>query len=195
MIIQEEKKKLRAAFLAKRRAMSAREHHEKSEAICERVARLPVFKEDRPLLCYVSSMDNEADTQRLIAQALAEGRRVLTPASNRDRTMTWCEVRSLSELAPSRFGVLEPDRANAAPAPPEGLAIVPGLAFTLQGDRLGYGAGYYDRFLAAHGGPHCAIAFELQIAEALPREPHDVRLECIVTERRLCGSSPPSAAD
>jgi len=74
------------------------------------------------------------------------------------------------------------------------LALVPGVAFDLNGHRLGRGKGYYDRLLAMLTGPACGVAFDQQIVSQVPNEPHDVRLSCILTPTRWHDVTGPRAA-
>jgi len=114
------------------------------------------------------------------------------------KTMTLREVKDERELRPGAYGIPEPD-ASAPPMPlvPGTLVLVPGLAFDAAGRRLGYGAGYYDRLLAAfrteiEAGTIvlAAPAFSLQVAEAVPAAPHDIRVHFLVTENGVvdCGT-------
>ena len=87
------------------------------------------------------------------------------------------------DLAPGRFGIREP-RPECPPVNRLDLALVPGLGFTLDGGRLGRGRGYFDRLLAAIPGFKCGVGFDCQVALELPLQPHDVRLNCILTPTR-----------
>ena len=89
------------------------------------------------------------------------------------------------DLAPGRFGIPEP-RAGCPVFPLNDLDfyLVPGIGFALDGGRLGRGRGYFDRILAAVRGFKCGVAFDCQVVPELPAEPHDVRLDCILTPTR-----------
>ena len=108
------------------------------------------------------------------------GKTFLFPLCHRDRTLTWHLPDGLDQWTPSRFGITEPDPAlhPAVPADSIGLVLVPGLAFTMEGHRLGHGAGYYDRFLAnlPPSVRTAGICFDCQIQTCLPVEPHDIRV-------------------
>ena len=178
------KAEIRQRCLEARRNLSPEEVAAKSQAIIEGLARLDAFREATTVLCYVSSKDNEVDTHALIESMLAEGRTVLVPIAEPDRTLTWSRLEGLDEVAPSCFGILEPRPECRRPTPPpsDALVIVPGIAFTPGGYRIGYGGGYYDRFLAHHKGPTIALAFDCQLIPAFPRSPHDRRVDAVVTE-------------
>jgi 5-formyltetrahydrofolate cyclo-ligase len=166
--------------------MSADEVAKGSAAVADRVFALPAYAHAPAVLTYVASLDNEVDTRPLIRTAVAEGRNVLVPIARHGGRMDWSLLESVDDLVPSRFGVLEPapGAERLVPVPPDSIALVPGLLFTARGDRLGYGGGYYDRFLATYRGIAVGLAFELQLAPSLPVEAHDVPLPCIVTESR-----------
>jgi 5-formyltetrahydrofolate cyclo-ligase len=105
----------------------------------------------------------------------------LFPLCHRDRSLTWHAPVRISEWKPSPYGIIEPDPAlsPALPASSIDLVLVPGLAFTEAGDRLGHGAGYYDRFLNSLPGriPTAGICFSAQLEPWLPAESHDVRVQ------------------
>lgn len=179
-----DKLELRADCLARRRALSGDEAARRSAAVHARLVALPEWAAADCVLTYLSSMDNEVDTLALVGPLLERGIRLLVPVCRRDRRMDWSELRSLDEVARTRFGIFEPTPENLRPAdPPENaVALVPGIAFTRTGDRIGYGAGYYDRFLGSFRGLKIGLAFDLQLVEAIPTEPHDVPLDILVTE-------------
>ena len=100
--------------------------------------------------------------------------------------MTARRIRSLDELRAGKYGILEPDAA-AEELPPEqiGLIIVPALACDRQGYRLGYGGGYYDRFLSHTGAVRMALCAEARLLSRLPHEPFDMRCNYVITERQV----------
>ncbi len=99
--------------------------------------------------------------------------------------MQVAQIRSLDDLVPGYRGIREPVRR--VPGPVIDLAFVPGVAFDARGRRLGYGGGFYDRFLAAiaPGAPAVGYCFDAQVVEEVPAEAHDRRVEAIVTEQRV----------
>ena len=175
------KQELRTEFLARRRAIEPDEATLWSALIQMRVIALPELQERGDVYVYVAA-DGEVETRQLIEELLWRGRRVLIPAARGAGVLEWGEIESLDELQPGTFGILEPPATSDVGPAPEGVAIVPCVAFTANGDRLGRGGGYYDRFLASFTGPIIALAYELQRAEALPTEARDVRPKCVVTE-------------
>lgn len=167
-----------------RRGLGAFEVEARSAATIARVRELPPFASAATILCYVASKDNEVNTQPLIETLLAEGRTVLVPIAGKDRILNWSRIESMHELAPARFGILEPrpEFLRITNPPDDSVAIVPGIAFQPDGYRIGYGGGFYDRFLAHYAGVSIGLAFDVQIVESFPIEAHDVPLHYIVTE-------------
>lgn len=178
------KTELRREHLERRRAMPAETVVAAGKAIADRVIALPSFAAADTILSYVASKDNEVDTRRILEWALDHRKRVLVPVCLPDRALGWCHLRSLGVLAPTSFGVLEPRiefRDMAAP-PADAPVVVPGLVFDKQGYRIGYGAGYFDRFLARHEGKKMGVAYEWQVVEEVPREAHDIAMHTVVTD-------------
>ncbi len=130
---------------------------------------------------------HEVSTAEILRDALRSGRRVMYPRvvpGSRDLQMV--RIDDPAELRLGAFGILEPTGAEIA-APEDlrrALICVPGVAFSLAGQRLGRGGGHYDRLLAgaAHGAITAGLAYEFQVLDRLPEEPHDRRLGLIVTE-------------
>jgi len=129
-------------------------------------------------------MADEPDIQPLFEDALKDGKTSLLPRySMESRHYLPCQVRDFScELQVGAFGIQEPSAACPIfDRKKLDLALVPGIGFAFDGSRLGRGKGYYDRLLAEISGCKCGVAFDWQIAPQIPAEPHDVRLDCILT--------------
>lgn len=190
--VKELKRAIRASALATRRALTPEHVAHKSDAILQRLRSLSEFESARTILTYVSSKDNEVDTMPLIRGALEKNKPVAVPvAVPSTREMVWSELKSLDELEPSTFDILEPREQCLRPVQPAetDVAIVPGIAFDTACHRIGYGGGYYDRFLAAFRGKRIALAYEVQIYDSIPAEPHDLPVDIIVTEDRTINRS------
>lgn len=148
------------------------------------------YREARNLFISVS-FGSELDTHALIVRALSDGKRVAVPYcdARTHRMLPLWIAHFPDDLAPGIMGILEPDPALCAAALPEALdlVIVPGIAFTCRGVRLGYGGGYYDRFLTALPSrvPTLALTPTSQVADDLPTEPHDQRFGWLLTEAGL----------
>ncbi|GAB4389842.1 MAG: 5-formyltetrahydrofolate cyclo-ligase [Thermodesulfovibrionales bacterium] len=158
----------------------------KDASIRERLRALEEFVNAGTVLLY-ASFRSEVDTLEIISEAISSGKRVFLPRVEGDVLGVY-EVEGADELSAGFMGIPEPPaldgrRREAAQAE---VIIVPGVAFDPLGWRLGYGKGYYDRLLSgAPGRPRVALAYEEQMAGALPHEEHDVGMDVIVTDRRV----------
>ena len=145
------------------------------------------------------SFGKEVDTFNLVNQALLDGKHVFVPKVN-GKTMEFYHITSLKGLIRSKFGILEPDEELHISYPNwscnlsiesnhfEKLMILPGIAFDLKGHRIGYGAGYYDKYLAEYKKEDfnkIALAFDFQILDQIPAEEHDINAEKIITPTRI----------
>jgi 5-formyltetrahydrofolate cyclo-ligase len=177
---------LRRQLRERLHSLTAEERSLASAQIRRRLAEQPVWQKAQSILFYVPTT-SEPDLWPLAIEALGLGRQVAllrySPASD---SYAPCLIREpSSDLQPGRFGIAEP----AAHCPifdlkQLDLALVPGIGFAVDGGRLGRGKGYYDRLLAEVPGFKCGVAFDCQVAAEFPLEPHDVRLNCILTPTR-----------
>lgn len=157
------------------------------KAISKNLFSQPFFSQAKTVLLYASK-GSEVPTHDLIQKLLDEGRRVCLPIAHlKEKDLELSFIRSLDDLVPSSFGVLEPKMTEMRPCPPQEVqaAIVPGVAFDPHGYRLGYGLGFYDRFLPRLSCPSIGLSYEAQIAPVLPHDAHDVPLDFIATESRV----------
>lgn len=151
-------------------------------AIRSFVMHSEVWQRAESVFVYVS-MWAEPDTRALIGAALEVGKRVYVPLCGPDRTMKAVRIRSLDELRPGTLNIPEPPADNEAARPGTlDLAVVPCITATFDGARLGHGAGYYDHFLRLHTCPAMCLCYGQMLADALPMEEHDVRMDYVVTE-------------
>lgn len=173
---------LRAKYRRMRRALDLAERGGWDAAIAETVAALPEYAAADSLLCYVSTAE-EVSTRAILERALKDGLPVAAPVCV-GRTMVFRRFRSLGELAPGYMGILTPgEKCAEARAGGRTLCVVPGLAFDREGYRLGYGGGYYDRFLADFPGVTVGLCYEALRADHLPRGAFDIPVGRVVTER------------
>ena len=179
---------LRSHYLALRAEAHARFGPTEQADLERNLFSLPAFSAARTLLLY-ASMRDEVPTHALIARLLAAGRRVALPITHaREKTLTLACLSSIADLRPALFGVPEPKAEGRQDCTPSSVdvALVPGLAFDMQGHRLGHGLGYYDRFLPSLSCPKIGVAYDAQIsATALPREAHDHPVDFVVSEKRV----------
>lgn len=181
------KMRLRAQYRAIRTGMTAEFKAHCDNRIAARVQRLWQYRNARQLLVYVST-PIEVDTRALITQALADGKRVAVPRCIPDtRQMAFYYIHSLEELSPGSFGVDEPQPSSERLITDfsEGLCIVPAFCYDFDGYRLGYGKGYYDRFLPQFGGHLIGICYSSCVRRQLPHGRYDRPVELIVTENYI----------
>lgn len=183
--VRQYKKDLRARFRRVRDEMPPEKKAEKDAKILERLINLPEYKNCDTLLCYVST-PSEIDTRRLIEISLASGKNVAVPRCVDDsRDMDFYIITSLQELAPRTFGVLEPpDNADRMLRDfSKCLCILPGIVFDMNGYRLGYGGGYYDRFLSSkYSGETAGICYGECTLSSMRHGRYDVRCGVLVTD-------------
>jgi 5-formyltetrahydrofolate cyclo-ligase len=156
----------------------------KSRAICESIMRHPYFQETDVLFCYMDFHD-EVQTGMLIHEAMRLGKKVAVPKVDKE-DMNFYFVTGHEDLTPGYFGIPEPDpeRCKLADEMQNALMIVPGTAFDAACNRMGYGKGFYDRYLAGHPQLHTiGIAYEEQIVTGLPTEETDWKLDFVITEK------------
>ena len=181
------KSELRQKYRSLRQAMPQEIKKQKDMAIADQVRRLWQYQRNSVLLIYVST-SIEVDTADIICRAIAEGKRVAVPRCVPDtRNMEFYYIESLDELSPGMFGVLEP-AANPERLYDEkdgGLCIVPAFSYDWRGFRLGYGKGYYDRFLSRFEGNMVGICYSDCVQRSLPHGRYDRPVELLVTEHYL----------
>lgn len=189
------KKRLREKLLKKRDAISPDQKALKEDSIGKRLFALDVFKEARSVLLYVS-FRSEVDTTGFLQPILDLGKTLVVPSvDSRHKLLKLYKINNLSELVPGYMGILEPGITEDRGVNLKNidLVVIPGTGFDLSGNRLGYGGGYYDRLLSYESRklakvehiPTVALAFEEQIGEEIPAEPHDIKVDIIVTDERV----------
>jgi 5-formyltetrahydrofolate cyclo-ligase len=185
--IDRDKAALRARLRALRDAIPAHERTRRSEEVAARVLGLPAVEGGGSVLLFYA-FGSEVATRELIAAFADRDRTVLLPVVDGDRLLPM-PYRPGDPLVRSALGVDEPVASPAAAADPGeiGLVIAPGLAFDRDGYRLGYGRGFYDRFLAGlpERAARVGIGFHEQLLERVPRGPRDQRLHLVVTDREV----------
>ncbi len=181
------KAELRRDFRERRASLPSESIDGWSAAITARAASLDPWIDAVVVHCFVGALDGEVRTSGLIDLALRQRKRVQCPRVRPHGQLDHREISSLSDLEQSAFGLLEPDTELTPPVDPSGvdLILVPGVAFALDGNRLGMGGGYYDRFLAQTAGVKIGLSFEMQLKESLPIAIHDQQVDLIVTELRV----------
>ncbi|MBO8128782.1 MAG: 5-formyltetrahydrofolate cyclo-ligase [Peptococcaceae bacterium] len=184
------KQELRREMLKKRRGLTSREVTDKSAVIAHRVLSLPCFARARIIMAY-NAVRNEVQTGGLIVAAMSVGKKVALPITDRERKQL-IPVMITSYPGPmveGAYGIPEPAEGNYAPVHVKDIdcLLLPGVAFDPDGYRLGYGGGYYDRFLrdVRRDAALIGLAYEFQICPGVYADSHDMPVDIIVTEKRV----------
>ena len=178
---------LRQEMLARRDKLSDQERREKGLAMASRLQGLDCYAQARAILFFVS-FRSEIDTLFLMDQALGRGVEVAVPLTvTSDKALKIFAITDLeADLVSGYQGILEPNQQHCRELSPSVLdiVVVPGSVFDRHGGRMGYGGGYYDRFLAkkAPQATRLGVCFDLQLVEKVPMAAHDQYLDYVITE-------------
>lgn len=179
-----DKKSARAFFTEERNKISQNQGKELSCRLCEEIMSLEEYKRADTLLLYFPTK-TEPDLTPLLSDAINQNKKVAFPISNTGSlTLSFYEVSSLNDLTSGAYGIPEPSKTSTPISLTQNtLCIVPALSVDSNGYRLGYGKGYYDRFLEEFEGVAlCALSANL-LCRSLPRLDTDIPVQIIVTER------------
>jgi 5-formyltetrahydrofolate cyclo-ligase len=178
------KASLRKLVAEARDGLTPEERLTKSREIENRLFRLPEFI-GSSVIMFFASFRSEVDTVPMMRRALAEGKRVVLPKIQ-GKNLVLFEIRDFDkDISSGTWGIPEPHENNRIALDAVDLMIVPGLAFDERGNRLGYGAGFYDRLLASFTKTTVALAFEVQMVSEVPAAKHDIAIKKIMTEKRV----------
>jgi 5-formyltetrahydrofolate cyclo-ligase len=180
---------LRESVRRQVRALPLGERQSSSALLCDRLRGESIWHRAKAVL-FFAPLPDEPEVTVLIDEALKSGRKVALPRFRPEGTdYEAAQIARHVELQPGRFGALEPGTGCPSISLNQlDLILVPGIAFDFTGRRLGRGKGFYDRLLAKVRGHKCGVAVDVQIVSGLPEEPHDVRVDSILTPSRwhLC---------
>lgn len=181
---------LRREILVHRDALPAASVEKLGEVFAARLLSLPLWRQARFPALYMS-FGGEASTRGILTACFLAKRPVALPRVEA-AGLRLHRVSSFDELAPGRFGILEPRPETPVVGPGEiDLFVVPGVAFDRRGHRIGYGKGYYDRLLELTDAPALALAYGFQLVHRIPEEPHDRRMSFILTPDELIACEKP----
>ena len=184
-MLTENKKKIRKDILTVRNALPRTEREAMSRNICRRFTRLTVVQDCAAVMIFLS-FGSEINTDYIIEWLWKQKKRVLVPLCKPEtQTMDIFPIANFADMEPGYFGIREPKRALRPPVAREviDLVAVPAVAFDRRGYRVGYGGGYYDRFLVGMDVPTIGLAFDCQIIAAAPVEKYDLAVQGIITEK------------
>jgi 5-formyltetrahydrofolate cyclo-ligase len=180
------KRSLRRTMLAHRKSLSEAEFRSASYLIQEFFLETEEYRRAKRIVLY-ASIHNEVATERVVAAALQSGKTVAFPVVVH-HGLAFHEVDTLSSLKKGAFGIMEPCTSGRCVAMEESdIFVLPGVVFDLKGHRIGYGKGYYDKALHRFEGQGKFVGFcyDFQLVDEIAKEPHDVRMDMIITEKRL----------
>jgi 5-formyltetrahydrofolate cyclo-ligase len=186
MTLQASKQALRREIAARLKALTAAQRVSASAQACARLAQQPLYQTARSIL-FFAPLPGELDVWPLVLEALAAGKTVALPRFDSvTGAYAACRIESVTaDLESGHFGIREPNRRCAAQTLKSlDFILVPGIAFDLHGRRLGRGKGFYDSMLTTVRGTTCGVAFDEQLVNEVPVEPHDIHLNCILTPSR-----------
>lgn len=183
----ESKKDIRKYVLEKRGQLSAKDWEEKSHSIYEKVVSHPFFLNAEIIYCYID-YQKEVGTREIIKKAWEDKKKVAVPKVEGSE-MSFYFIQKFADLKEGYRGIPEPEPLflakveNTSDQTSPVLVIVPGAAFDNNCNRIGYGKGYYDKFLSLHKHYHTmALCFACQMVDEIPAESYDIRPEIVITE-------------
>ena len=177
----EEKQAIRKQIFTARKACTDQQIEDLSRMITKRVAALPEFCQAERIMAY-ADYNHEVMTGFLIEEAWKSGKEVAVPKVV-GKDMVFYKLTDFKQLAPGYFGIPEPSQGEIVHWD-QALMIMPGVAFDRKNNRVGYGGGFYDRFLEKNPDIlRVAVAFDFQILDQVPVWPTDIRPQIIVTEK------------
>jgi 5-formyltetrahydrofolate cyclo-ligase len=181
---------LREQMKRARLALSKAEVRRRSAAISQRLVELEAFRGAATVMLYLP-IRNEVDATPALTHCLNDGKRLVLPRMDyaRNRIVAHRVDDPATQLVLGRMDLVEPDAAATEVVAPEEveLVAVPGLAFDRRGNRIGWGRGYYDAFLASLGSSACraGLAYGFQLVGAIEHDGHDVPMDCVVTDEEV----------
>lgn len=180
-----EKQRLREERLAAREALSEQERARLDDCITQNLFATPEYAEAATVLTYVS-VSSEVSTKMFIEHALRDGKTVAVPRCLPGHRLEFVAITSLDQLVAAPFNLLEPSKDLSALTESQmsnTICIVPALLVDTKGHRLGYGAGFYDRFLSTYSGKKICLAYQQNLSKAmLPHTEFDVPVDMVITE-------------
>lgn len=173
------KTELRAHIRSLKRAMTEEEIVSKSSRLTELFLQTEAYRNAKTIYGYLP-YNQEVRTTSILQQALSDGKRVAVPKCYGDE-MRFIYLEDLTQVAPGYSRIPEPIADEPVAHDSTALVLMPGLAFTQQGQRIGYGGGFYDKYLSAEPGhPTVALCYDFQIQEQLPTEEFDIPVDLVL---------------
>ena len=174
-----DKKTLRKKIREQKRAMTPEQIETASNQLVQMFLETDLYRNAKTIYGYLP-YNQEVRTVPILKQALADGKQVAVPKVYGEE-MKFIYLPDLTQVACGYAGIPEPIADGPIGDDPTALVLMPGMAFTEKGDRMGYGGGFYDKFLAAEPGhPTVALCYEFQMVKSLPTEEYDIPVDCVL---------------
>ena len=179
------KNELRKIYKLKRREMTVEEVEVKSKKACRYFLESDFYKNAKTIMLYMP-LGNETDTTDIINRAFTDGKKVAFPVTDEaSGDITPCYATAQTQFSKGGFSVREPDVTVGANAKDFDIIIVPGIAFDVQGNRIGFGKGCYDKLLVKTNALKVGFCYDLQICDNIPTEEFDIKMDYIITEKGI----------
>lgn len=179
------KEKVRNEFISIRKNMDKIEVERKSRIIIQKLQESKEYINAQEVFTYVSNF-NEVDTIELIEYSLKCNKKVAVPKSYKEGIMIFYYISSLDDLEKGYFDILEPKTSDKAIPLEHTLLVIPGVSFDISKNRIGFGGGYYDKFLANHDSVNkVAVCYDYQIIDHIITDNYDVPMDKIISEKRI----------
>lgn len=150
------------------------------DKIFNKIIELKEYKESKLILIYVS-LNDEVDTLKLIKHSLKIGKKVAVPKCEGDNIVFY-NINKLSDLEEGSFRILEPKTNEVINDFSDSICIIPGIAFDKENNRIGYGRGFYDRFLEEYNGTKIGLAYRECICDKIDNETTDIKMDIVITD-------------
>ncbi|WP_069131402.1 5-formyltetrahydrofolate cyclo-ligase [Rhodohalobacter halophilus] len=185
--LSEQKKEVRKKYHSIRSNLTKDYMVEANRVIYDRIINLKEYRKANTIHIFTSMTDrNEVDTYPLIEYSFEIGKQVIVPVMKENGILIHSEIHSLKDLHTNDWGVPEPITVHEVQAQDIDIVFVPMLAGDVKRNRIGYGKGYYDRFLKEISAPKIGLLFDVQISDTLlPTGKHDVQLDKLITNSRI----------
>ncbi len=183
---------LRKKHMNNRILMTRGKKSDSDSNIFKRIISLDCFIKSEIILTYVST-ELEVDTRKIIEYSIKVGKKVAVPVSSaKNLTLNFYFIDSVNGLRVGNFSILEPDARTSefcdVSKLQKFLCVVPGMVFDLNGYRIGYGKGYYDRFLKKYNCQTVGLCYEFDLLKSIPKDQNDVPVDLILTEKQIVKS-------
>lgn len=179
---------LRKKYIGLRKQMNFKDVADQSASIMNRLLLSEAYQTAPCIFTYIG-IKNEVETYALIERAFSDKKKIAVPKTFGNGIMKYYYIDTLNGLMLNSFGLLEPPQLEAEAIPDlQSIIIVPGVVFDQTLNRLGYGAGYFDRYLSIHTyNKAIALAFNFQVISNLPSEPWDIKMDALITQDQIYG--------